>query len=253
MNKDKYKNMNTRPSKHREIYDRLDIKNREFSGYGEDDDYEIYQEGLEHEKSEPAGPLSRLPQLKFSKPAIISFILFFVASILSRETDFGGMLLASGDAVFRHQEYWRLLTSLFVHADIIHLLSNTLFFLIFGWLLRAYFGFIVFPVASILTGIISSIIALYFYNPHVKLIGASGMVYGMVALWLVFYIRYDIAHRVPVRIFRAFGFALVMLIPTTLHPMTSYSSHAAGFITGICLALLLLPFVKVKLLDANDE
>jgi rhomboid protease GluP len=197
------------------------------------------------EPKRPLGPLAYFPSPRHALPALVLFMLFYLATVIYNRYPEGEYLWLSGDALFNRHEYWRLFTSLITHADLSHLLSNALIFLIFGWMLKAYFGLIAFPVASILVGIITNLITITAYEPGIKLLGASGMAYGMVSFWLIFYIRHDTDHSVPSRIFRAVGFALVMMFPTTFDPQVSYLAHAVGFLTGIILGLLLLPLISV--------
>ncbi len=211
----------------------------------DDNDYYPDPEDFKPEPERPPGPLAQVPSLRNGIPALMAFFVFYIATAVYNRYPAGEYLWLSGDALFEKHEYWRLLTSLVTHADLSHLLGNALIFLIFGWMLRAYFGLIVFPVASFLIGLITNIVTIAAYDPRIKLLGASGMAYGMVALWLVFYIRHDTDHRIPVRIFRAAGFALVMMFPTTFDPHVSYLAHAAGFGIGLVTGLLLLPFVSV--------
>lgn len=206
---------------------------------------EYYPEPEDFEEPTRQGPLSRLPRARYARPAILCFVIFYLASLVYSHHPLGDKLWASGEAVFGHGEYWRLVTSLLTHADIVHLLTNALFFLVFGWLLRAYFGILVFPVASFVIGVVTTLLTIALYEPHMQLVGASGMVYGMAALWLVFYLRYDTDHYPSMRILRAVGFVMIMLLPTTLHPTVSYLAHAIGFGIGIATGLLLLPAVRV--------
>ncbi|MBN2159984.1 MAG: rhomboid family intramembrane serine protease [Spirochaetes bacterium] len=198
------------------------------------------------EPRRPPGPLARFPSPRHVIPALALFLLFYLATAVYNMYPEGDTLWLSGEALFTRHEYWRLLTSLFTHKDMRHLMANALIFIGFGWTLRAYFGLIAFPAASLAIGLITNLITIYFYPPGVRLIGASGMAYGMASLWLVFYIRHDTDHRVPVRIFRAAGFALIMLFPTTFNPQVSYLAHGVGFATGILLGLAILPLVSVR-------
>ncbi|MBN2040994.1 MAG: rhomboid family intramembrane serine protease [Spirochaetes bacterium] len=214
--------------------------------YNKNNSYYSEHDDIEEELPKPPGPLSKMPSVRHFRPAVICIILFYLASVLYSDYSFGNRLWASADAVFKNNEYWRLLTSLFVHSDLMHLLSNSFIFLLFGWLLRAYFGFLIFPVFSFFIGTVVTLLTICNYNPSVRLIGASGMDYAMVALWLVFYLRFDVDNRIPVRILRTAGFTLAMLLPSGLSPQTSYLAHAVGFITGLLSGFILLPFVKVK-------
>jgi len=202
-------------------------------------------EDFEPEPPKPAGPLSHAPSAAYL-PSVLNFIiLFIIATVIYNGYPSGEMLTASGNKVYGEHQYWRIISSIFTHADIVHLLSNTWLFFIFGWFLRSYYGFLVFPVASLLTGVAATMITLVYYDPKINLVGASGMVYGMIGLWLVFYIRFDIIHTVPIRLFRAIGFILIMLFPTTFDPVTSYFAHFTGFLTGLVTAFLLLPFIRI--------
>jgi rhomboid protease GluP len=212
----------------------------------EDNEYFPDPDDFKPEPERPPGPLAQFPAPRHAIPALAAFFVFYIATAAYNRYPAGEYLWLSGDAFFGNHEYWRLLTSLFTHADLSHLLGNALIFLVFGWMLRAYFGLIVFPVASIIIGLVTNLLTIAAYDPRIKLLGASGMAYGMVALWLVFYIHHDTDHRVPVRIFRAVGFALVMMFPTTFDPYISYLAHAVGFGTGMITGLLLLPFVSVR-------
>ncbi|MCP4138607.1 MAG: rhomboid family intramembrane serine protease [bacterium] len=193
------------------------------------------------------GPLSKFPSSKYLFSAMLCFVIFVIMGFFYwQKYPVGQNFWVSGESIFQKHEYWRLFSALFTHGDGVHLLSNMPLFIIFGWFLRAYFGPLVFPGAAIFSGLISNLFTIAVYEPRVRLLGASGMDYGMVALWLVFYVRHDTDHRVPVRIFRAAGFALAMLVPTTVQSTTSYTAHAAGFAAGLVIGLLLLPFVRVN-------
>ncbi len=181
------------------------------------------------------------------KPEAPLYFIFITISLLYWQTPVHEHLWLSGDAFFNGREIWRSLTSIAAHADAVHLLSNTLLYFVFGWFLYAYFGFILFPLASIGIGAAAGIITVWFYDPFMRLIGASGMVYGMVAMWLVFYMRYDTDHRPASRFMRAVGFSLIMMFPTVYNPGTSYLAHGAGFLCGIIGGLLMSPFIKPRL------
>lgn len=174
------------------------------------------------------------------------FMLCYGATVAYGRYSLGEYLWLSGETLFNRHEYWRVFTSLMTHTDLHHLLSNSLTVVVFGWLLRAYFGYAAFPAASIFVGAAANLITVALYDPGIRLIGSSGMAYGMVALWLVFYIRHDADHTVPMRIFRSIGFALVMMFPSSFDPHVSYLAHAAGFAAGTVTGLMLIPWIRVR-------
>lgn len=219
--------------------------------YNNDDSFRFANDGTDvgdstgdngpalEESDRPPGPLSHFPSARYSRPAIIVFFACLLFTTLYGSDPYRDKLWISGNALFVHHEWWRLFTAIFTHAGSMHLLSNTLLVLIFGWMLHAYYGMFLFPIASIMVGVITNFISVSIYAPGVRLLGASGMAYGMVAIWLVCYLSHDTDRKLPMRIFRAMGFAAVMLIPATIEPRVSYLSHAVGFIAGIIIGLLL--------------
>jgi rhomboid protease GluP len=209
-------------------------------------DYEPGPEDFGDVPERPRGPLSIFPSPIHAIPAMLLFALFYAATAVYVGYPQGNYLWISGDSIFRDHEYWRLVTAIFTHADLSHLLSNALIFLVFGWMLKAYFGLALFPATAIAIGLITNAVTVAFYDPAIRLVGASGMAYGMVSLWLVLYIRNDTYHRVTVRIFRAIGFALVMMFPSTFEPHVSYLSHAVGFLTGLGTGFALVGFIPVR-------
>ena len=191
------------------------------------------------------GPLERRPGTGDFLRILRFYMLVVIASVLYWRGEVPSFPV-SRHAVFENGEYWRLFSALFIHADVGHLISNTPLLIIFGWFLRFHFGWLAFPIIALLLGAASNLVTIYFYPPMAQLVGASGMIYAMVGLWLVWYIRYDYNRPLTVRIVRAVAFSLVVMFPTTFHETTSYLAHAAGFVLGMVTALLSMQLVKVN-------
>ena len=191
------------------------------------------------------GVFERWPSRRHALVPVLIALSFFAISLLQWNVPaFDGS--ASGAAVYARGEWWRIFSALFVHGDLGHLASNLLPFLFFGWMIQAYFGFWLFPAFSFLVGMVSNAVTVALYPPGSHLVGASGMIYGMIALWLVLYLRFDKERRPPVRAMRAVGFALLLLFPTTYEPQVSYLAHASGFAAGMAGGFIALPFVSPR-------
>lgn len=85
---------------------------------------------------------------------------------------------------FSQGNYYSILTSLFLHADIIHLLSNSLALLIFGRIVERQFGWKVmgiFLISGLIANEVSNLILLFFYpNDLYYSLGASGAIAGLI-------------------------------------------------------------------------
>lgn len=178
------------------------------------------------------------------------FLLLFLGFSLYAWANPLNELVATQNNVFVSGEWWRLLTSPFVHADMLHLASNSMLFLVFATLLNNYFGRWAFPVLSVLGAAATQAIALLTYAPNVRLVGASGMVYLMAGMWLVYFIRHSSYLSIAQRIMRVMAFVLMVLLPTSIEAHVSYRSHGIGFGLGVFLAWLSLPWLKPKPLSA---
>ena len=168
-----------------------------------------------------------------------SLIALLVSSFVYWRADFGlsHLFAAVPIKVFQQHEYWRLWSALFVHADIGHLLSNSFLFSIFSYFLFGYFGSFVFPFMALIFGGLVNYIVLKTLPPTVELVGISGVVYWMGAVWLTLYFLLETREAVPRRLVKTIGIAAVLFIPETYHQNISYLSHFIGFVSGVVFAL----------------
>jgi len=182
--------------------------------------------------------LSQKPREESFLIALLSVtVLLFVSLLCWRNPSLLDLLAANRHQVVGEQEYWRLLTTTAIHADLTHFLSNAILFALFTFLLYGYFGFWVFPVAVVALGSLTNYLSLLTYSENVQLIGASGLVYLMAAFWLTTYVLVERTHPLKRRVLVAMGIALIVLVPSNLSPGVSYRTHAIGCGIGIVVAL----------------
>ena len=143
-------------------------------------------------------------------------------------------MAATKRQVFGDHQYWRAFTTLFVHGDGKHLVSNSFLFFILGSLLAAYFGVFLVPVTAVLFGGLTNFWVLSRMPDDVRLIGASGMVFWMGGAWLTLYLILDRRRTFLHRFMRACGVGLVLFMPAeAFDPTISYQSHLVGFLLGV--------------------
>ncbi len=182
--------------------------------------------------------LSQKPREESLLIALLSvMVLLFVSLLCWRDPSLLNLLAASRHQVVGEQEYWRLLTTAAIHADLTHFLSNALLFAVFTFLLYGYFGFWVFPVTVVALGSLTNYLSLLTYSENTQLIGASGLVYLMAGFWLTNYVLVERSHPLKRRILVAVGIALIVLFPSSLSPGVSYRTHAIGCAIGVIAAL----------------
>ena len=162
--------------------------------------------------------------------------VFFVALSLfdwSRGIPLRSLFSASFHEVFVSHEYYRLFTAVFVHASWDHVLGNAVFFVPFAALLANYFGLFVFPLLTLLAGVLINFIVVMLYPPEASVLGVSGVIYFMVAFWLVLYLGIERGMTIKQKVIRTLGLALVEFMPERFDANISYLSHGVGFALGI--------------------
>ena len=147
-------------------------------------------------------------------------------------------LAATSDGVLKKREYWRLLTAVAVHRDVIHVFSNAILLTFFTYLLFGYYGFWVFPVMSLVMAGLTNYVSLLTYPSEVSLIGASGLVYWMAGFWLSMYLVVERSVSPGKRVLRVVCLALLVLLPSTFQANVSYRTHAIGLGLGVVSALV---------------
>jgi len=209
--------------------------------------FELSEDDFLPAPTKPRSALSAMPPAGLLTFPICMAIAFTATSIAYWQQPRTYDFWVSKQSVIVDGQYWRLFTALFTHSDLLHLLSNLPLFLIFGWYLRSFFGMRIFPILALLAGIVSNFLTIIFYENNTRLVGASGMLYAMVGLWLLYYVRFETVYSFGNKIMRATAFALVLLFPTTFQENISYLAHFWGFVSGLVLGALFLPITEIQL------
>lgn len=199
----------------------------------------------QHDRTEPRGThyeVVRQTWLTLKPAADSGFVATLSSALLALGSlvylyDLGSLknwMAASPEAVFGRQEYWRLWTTLFAHADLGHFVSNAFLFFILGFLLYGYFGSRLFPLAAFLWGGLINLLVLTTYPIDTRLIGASGVVYWLGGVWLVLYFFLSRQKNLSQRWLRTLGVSLMIFMPAeTFAPNVSYRTHFVGFALGL--------------------
>ena len=131
-------------------------------------------------------------------------------------------------------QYWQLISSMFVHADIIHLGLNMLFLLIFGLRAEELFKTEEYFFVYMLSGIAGNIMTLFLMSPYTVSVGASGAIFGMYGAGLI-YMRKTFGQSIAGALLYAF---LLLMLSTGIgvNIVAHFGGLAAGLIIGYALA-----------------
>jgi membrane associated rhomboid family serine protease len=143
-------------------------------------------------------------------------------------------LAFSGDNLLKGS-VWTLVTSLFLHADILHLAGNMLFLYVFGNTMEEDLGAAKTLGAFFFGGIVSFLLSLLFYNPATPLIGASAAIFTLSAVvMLIKPLKFSILFFMPQ------GLVAILYFMYNLVAVyygdggnVAYIAHVIGFAVGI--------------------
>lgn len=165
------------------------------------------------------------------------YVTYFLALILTAAGHYSDLLSATPHQVFELKQYWRAWSALFAHADMGHLLSNSMILLPLAHFLSGYYGFWFFPVVGLLMGGVINLLVLKTMAPATALLGISGVVNWMGAAWLTLFILIDRRWSPRRRLAIAVMLTMMLFVPDTFRPEVSYLSHLVGFVLGTMSAL----------------
>ena len=205
--------------------------------------HERYEEDVEDVHQFSPSSVRRRPILTWSLLAA-NIVYWLIGTVAGANNDpevlidFGAMF---GPLVARG-EYWRLLTAMFLHVGIVHLVFNVFGLLIFGQLVEKSYGSTRFLIIYILAGLFGSVFS-YMFNSTTIGVGASGAVFGVLGALAAFFLRQRDTFGVIARQNLA---GLILLVGVNLvfgfiTPGIDNWAHMGGLASGFGLGLLLAP------------
>ncbi len=165
---------------------------------------------------------------------IINVLVFLIQFILGQ--DF--MIYHFGlhpEYVLKNHEYFRLITSMFLHGSVFHILFNMYALYIIGPQIENFYGRIKYGFVYILSGVFGSLFSILFTKSWS--VGASGAIFGLLGALLYFGYHYRMylgdvikSQIIPVIIINL----LIGFISTGI----DNAAHIGGLVGGICLSML---------------
>lgn len=129
---------------------------------------------------------------------ILANILANAINIRPQDNDaLSNVLIAYGakdNALILQGQYWRFITPIFLHANLLHLSMNILNLLVLGVFLERLLGHTRFLLVYFVSGVVS-IIASFHFAPQELSVGASGAIFGLVGAYSLFILSHRRALR----------------------------------------------------------
>ena len=155
--------------------------------------------------------------------------------VLLRFGAMSGPYLAEG-------QYWRLLTAIFLHFGIMHLVLNEVGLLVFGGLVEQVYGRLSFGVIYLVSGLSGSV-ASFLLNSVTIGVGASGAIFGVVAALAAFFVarRKTTGEMGRQNLLMILVLVAMNLVFGFIMPRVDNWAHLGGLVGGFALGMAFVP------------
>jgi membrane associated rhomboid family serine protease len=130
-------------------------------------------------------------------------------------------------------EWWRLLSSIFLHAGLIHLALNSYVLWIFGTVIERDIGRVATLAVFLVTGVFAAASSFAFATGFRVGVGASGAIFGLVGA----FVAYNYLRRSHVlaqaRLRSALSMLLINLVIGFSIPAIDWRAHVGGLVAGL--------------------
>lgn len=180
---------------------------------------------------------AKLDKLFSKKTPYITYIIMGICFIMFLITGMGndtGVLIEYGanlDVLVKNGEYYRLLTSMFLHSGLLHLFFNMYALYIIGPQVESFFGKTKYLIIYLLSGISGSLLSVAF-NVNTVSVGASGAIFGLFGALLYFGYNYRgyLGNVIKTQILPV---VIINLIFGFISTGVDVAGHIGGLIGGI--------------------
>jgi rhomboid protease GluP len=156
----------------------------------------------------------------------INIILFFTLNN-PIYIDYFYNLVQINSAVIYQNQIWRLFTSMFMHGDLNHLISNMFGLLLFGSYIEQYLSKTKYIFIYVISGLIGNLFTLILYPSYVVSYGASGAIFGIVGVVAV--MIYFEGERIFLILATLY---LLYFISSSFGPGINLWAHLFGLVSG---------------------
>jgi membrane associated rhomboid family serine protease len=204
---------------------------------------------------------------------IANFIVFILTLVFTINIqNFGNISIILLDLSFRPEylsfekfpQLYTLFTSMFIHADFLHIIGNMFVFFFIGMAFEHRVGGKKFIIIYLISGICGTMAhSLLNLNSSIPLVGASGAIFGIMGAYAFSYPRDEVVMPIPVGFFmilRRIKVIYAVLIFAAIETVivligyqdnTAHFAHLGGLVGGVLLASILIR--GKKSINANGK
>jgi len=185
---------------------------------------------------------------------IINIVIYLIMAIVCQNPfEFSSEMLIrwgaqSNSMVLENHEYWRLFTSQFIHAGLMHIGMNMISLYFAGVFMESILGKKWFIVLYLLSGICASLLSVYWNTKGIS-IGASGAIMGLYGAFAAFLITRFFGKGLTAFFSIYIGIFVGINLLAGLSGGIDNAAHIGGLLSGFIAGLILrfaLPYTDIE-------
>lgn len=153
--------------------------------------------------------------------------------------------------VVHKDQGWRLITAIWLHAGLIHLVANMLSLVFIGIRLEQQFGFLPIGIIYLLSGFGGSVLSSLFIQKNIS-VGASGALFGLLGAMLSELITNWTIYTNKAAALITLVVIIAINLAVGILPHVDNFAHIGGFLTGFLLGFILLPRPQFGWIDRRN-
>lgn len=176
-------------------------------------------------------------QVKSVEATFTRLIIGMCIGVFGYETvlgqDFSLQYGLAGITITQNGEYYRFITSMFLHAGIFHIMFNMLVLWQLGNIIEPRIGTPRFAALYVISGLGAGFASITLNDPYTLSVGASGAIFGLMGAFWVFTRRWRVNNS------QVTSLIAINLILGFVLPGVDWHAHVGGLVAGALVAALI--------------
>jgi rhomboid protease GluP len=148
-------------------------------------------------------------------------------------------------------DWWRLVSSVFVHIGFIHLLFNMYALYMVGVYLEPMLGKTKYTVAYLCTGIFASLLSLWWHHTPVASAGASGAIFGMFGVFLALLSTNLVPKKARKQLLQSIGIFVGYNLLYGMRSGVDNAAHIGGLVSGLLIGYIY--YLQLRKTEENSQ
>lgn len=170
-----------------------------------------------------------------------TILIYLVEVVLSGANTENGRFLVTmgakwGPYIQYQHEYWRLLTPIFLHAGMMHIIMNMITLWFIGPLAERYFGSRKYLLLYLFGGVMGNILS-YLFSPLSISVGASSSLFALFGGLLIYSIQFKYDTQIRSQGMLLGVFVVLNLASGLMSPDIDMLGHVGGLVGGLLFAI----------------